>query len=138
MSERSEIRDEKKAEAQYQRDMKKEQAVQDATKEARKCSFSISISGTKDVATAQVAEQVKDSALGAALKALVAAAPGNSLSLAGSMDAADDSSKGRLTLTGIFKTIPEEVIKAQADSRAADDMARSAASAASSKKSKSA
>lgn len=75
-------------------------------RERAKHQFSVSLSGTKEVATQQIAEQVLDSALGGALAAIVAAAPGDSVSLAGTMESSDDGSKGKLTITGIFKTAP--------------------------------
>ena|SRR5678815_2483558 len=120
------VRDEKRAEADYQKEKK----------EAAKHSFSMSVSGTKEVATAQVGDQMADSPLASAIKALVAAAPGNMLSLAGSMDASEDGKTGHLTITGIFKTLPEEVIKAHAKADADATKARETAAAESDKAAK--
>ena len=114
----TDVRDEKRAGAEDPK----------GKKEAAKHSFSMSVSGTKEVATEQVGEQMEGSPLASAIKALVAAAPGNMLSLAGSMDASEDGKTGHLTITGIFKTLSDEVIKAHA--KAIDDAAKARADAA--------
>jgi hypothetical protein len=114
MSDASVVRDEKRAEAAYQKERK----------EVEKHSFSVSLSGTKEDAGKQLAEQVKDSALASAIKALVAAAPGNAVSVAGTMESSEDGKTGKITVNGIFKTIPDEVLKANADARAAEEKER--------------
>jgi len=89
-----------------------EKEEQKRLREQQKRSFSVSLSGTKDEATKQLGDQVKDSSLASALKAVVAAAPGNVLSVAGAMESNEDGTAGKITVTGIFKTLDEEVLKA--------------------------
>jgi len=93
-------------------------------KEASKRSFSISVTGTKESAVDQITEQVKDSGIAAALRALVATGPGNCVSLAGSMESNEDGSQGKIIVTGNFETIHEDILKAHADQQAAAAKAR--------------
>lgn len=101
-SDASVIRDEKRAEADYQKEQK----------EAQKRSFSVSLSGTKEQAAKQVSEQVKSSGLASALKAIVEAGPGNAVSIAGTMESNVDGSKGTVDIHGNFENLSEEVLKA--------------------------
>jgi hypothetical protein len=84
-----------------------EKAEQKRQRDMQKRTFSISLSGTKDVADKQIGDQVKDSHLATALKALVAAAPGNSASIAGTMESSEDFTTGKINVYGIFKTVPD-------------------------------
>jgi hypothetical protein len=101
---RAVVADEKKAEAQHQKELK----------EAEKHSFSFSLSGTKEGATKQLGTQVKDSGVASAIKAIISAAPGNALSLAGTMESAVDGSKGTIEIHGNFESLSEEVLKTSA------------------------
>src|SRR5687767_13264340 len=97
-----EVREEKQAEAEYQKELK----------EAQKRSFSVSLSGTKESAEKQIGAQVKNSGIASALKAIVEAAPGNALSVAGTMESNVDGSKGTIDIHGNFEHLSEEVLKA--------------------------
>ena len=101
-----------------------EHAEQKRLREAAKRSFSISVSGTKESAATQVAEQVKDSGIASALKAIIASAPGNCVSLAGTMESSEDGSQGKISVVGNFETIHEDILKAHDDQQDAADKAR--------------
>jgi hypothetical protein len=101
-----------------------ERAEAKRQKEIQKHSFSVSLAGTKESASSQISQQVHDSSIGSALKAIIAAAPGNSVSIAGTMETSEDFSKGTITLTGNFETIPEEVQKAHDAAQASADRER--------------
>ena len=113
-TEASVVRDEKRAEADYQKEKK----------EAEKHSFSVSLSGPKDTVADAISTQVKNSGIASALKAIIAAGPGNACSVAGSMEANEDGTKGTISVTGNFETIDEAVLKAHADADAAATKAR--------------
>jgi hypothetical protein len=113
-NEASVVRDEKRAEAEYQKEKK----------EAEKRSFSVSLSGPKDTAADAISAQVKNSAIASALKAIIAAGPGNACSVAGTMESSEDGSKGTITINGNFETIADDVLKAHADADAAATKAR--------------
>lgn len=66
--------------------------------------FTVNLRGSKtDVAT-QIDAQVKDPNANAALKSIMAAAPGNMVSFAGAMNKSSDGTYGNINLNGSFWT----------------------------------
>lgn len=64
--------------------------------------FTVSVSGAKGTAKEQVNRQVGDSELAQALCTLIDKAPGDQVSLSGSLYAAEDGLSGSISISGSF------------------------------------